>query len=70
MLIVDDDLQIKKIIKSVATALGAKDIALANNGKEQFDLQVLLVISGQQEKIRSCDLRLDHAADVRHSAPA
>jgi len=38
VLIVDDDLDIRKIIKSVLVSLGVKEITEAVNGKEAFDL--------------------------------
>ena len=38
VLVIDDDLQIRKIIKSVLTALGVKDVALATNGQEAYDM--------------------------------
>ena len=37
VLIVDDDLNIRKIIKSVLLALGVKDITEAINGQDAFD---------------------------------
>ncbi len=38
VLIVDDDLDIRKIIKSVLTAMGVKDISEAVNGREAYDI--------------------------------
>lgn len=38
VLIVDDDLNIRKIIKSVLSSLGVKEISEATNGQEALDL--------------------------------
>ncbi|MFN8392085.1 MAG: response regulator [Bdellovibrionota bacterium] len=38
VLVIDDDLQIRKIIKSVLTALGVKEVTLATNGQEAYDM--------------------------------
>lgn len=38
VLIIDDDLNIRKIIKTVLSSLGVKDISEAVNGKEAYDL--------------------------------
>ena len=56
VLIVDDDLDIRKIIKSVLISLGVKDISEAINGKEAFDLLKVPRASTQGGGRRKYDL--------------
>jgi two-component system chemotaxis response regulator CheY len=56
VLVVDDDLQIRNIIKSLLTALGVKEVTIAVNGQEAYDILKVPPSSTQGGGRRKFDL--------------